>query len=754
MMRTSERGAVAVAATTRMSGAGRRVGDRLVGAMRRHWAAILLALCTLVVVAGQAIWIAMDRQPPIWDPAHYLDLTRGHADAFRAGGVGSFFADVVRADPVRAPLMRMLATPIFLTLGVGPDSALIVNLLLWPVLLAAVYALGRRYYDAKTGLLAAFLTAVIPILTGLGHDFYIEFLLTTLVVLTVLALAHSEGLTRPVPCFALGVCAGLGMLTKITFPLYLVGPGLVYLAIAVGGLARTERRGPRLLRFAGNAVLIVAPLVAIAAFWYGPNLQPSLAYAQWASNGTGSERFGPSDPFQPSEIAAWVIAVINHIISWLYLLLLVVALLLTAVFGRGVAPRMGGQDRSGGVGGGTRMRVIVPLVWFMVPFWYVGLSHNHDIRFLAPTVPAIAILMAVTLLRVPRPRPRRVLLACVVLLGVTQWFAYLFTVPGLPDMVVVRNSVAPAIFWLQGPNGLSYNHAPSGDWQVDEVLTWLARENPTPQGVRPLTIGVLDADIAFNPNTLRYYANARRLPFTFMDVRLDPADTAGASTAIVPPQVCDYLIVARKRADYKDPLEEFNRKLYASLHQSAARASDDRIARIFVQAPAVFPNPEGAVLLLARDNTALPTLTIAHPASAVFDNAIEFLGYDMVPYGKTAEGSVFTMTYYWRAIAPVSKDYQIFVHMLMPQGNRLVAGGDHNPASMSTGPTAGWKPGRVVQTSARMFVPNTLPPGEYPLRVGLHIPDVSLAAITSAPPGSASPDAMGVRAGVFVSPTP
>jgi len=710
--------------------------------LRAHAALIGLGLLALVMIVAQSLWVSMDKQPPSWDPAHYLDLTLGHERALQSRGLSGFFSDVITSDPVRAPLLTMLAAPIFLVVGPGPDRGLILNLLLWPVLLAAVYLLGRRLFSARTGLLAAFLTATTPIIFGLAHEFFIEFLLTALVTVTVLLLLKTDGFTRRGASVALGVVVGLGMLTKVTFPLYVAGPCLVLGIAALSPVVRARRNGGpiagRLARIAVNICIIGAFAVAIPFFWYLHDLKPSWEYAKWASNGAGSLPYGPAQPYKPDEIAKFTLTIINVDISWLYVVVPLIGLALVLVaWWRGWAGALVWRT--------TTVKVLVLAGWFAIPFWYVTLSHNHDPRFLAPAMPAFALLMAGVLARVPKPNTRRALIVGTVVLGTFQWFAALFSVPILPDKIQATTPAGEAIIWWQGPQSRAHNHTPYGNWKVDEILTYLATKNPSTNGVKPLTIGLLTAHPVFNPNTLYFFAHTRQLPFTFIGIDVDPTHPNESSPRI---QECDYILSMQQsgvsgtgRDDPSSPafdsaLQVINKNRVGSLDKKNA-------AQLFIRAPVVFPNPDGQVVLYVRDKKALLQSEISHPVSVIYGEAVEFLGYNLVSYGKTADGQVYNITYYWRALHPVAADYRVFVHV---GDDPIVAGADHVPPA-SVGPTSQWVPGNVVQYTQPLFVPNSLAPGSYPIRLGLFIPDTTIVPITAAPEGTSDPLLMGALIG-------
>lgn len=85
---------------------------------------------------------------------------------------------------------------------------------------------------------------------------------------------------------------------------------------------------------------------------------------------------------------------------------------------------------------------------------------------------------------------------------------------------------------------------------------------------------------------------------------------------------------------------------------------------------------------------------------------------------------VLLVTLTWRALAPVDKDYTVFVHMV-DSGGRLVAQHDGPPAEGAR-PTSGWLPGEEIMDRHVIWLPEGLPPGPYRLLVGLYQGDTRL----------------------------
>ncbi|HRQ36946.1 MAG TPA: hypothetical protein PLD25_03410 [Chloroflexota bacterium] len=112
-----------------------------------------------------------------------------------------------------------------------------------------------------------------------------------------------------------------------------------------------------------------------------------------------------------------------------------------------------------------------------------------------------------------------------------------------------------------------------------------------------------------------------------------------------------------------------------------------------------------------------PYVAAAAPATAVnaiFGNAIELVGYD-----ETVGATAVKLTFYWRSLAPVMADYDVFVHLLDENGN-IVAQADQQPLN-GLAPTGQWQPGDMIRHPLAIPLPPDLPAGVYTLRTGLYL---------------------------------
>jgi hypothetical protein len=104
-----------------------------------------------------------------------------------------------------------------------------------------------------------------------------------------------------------------------------------------------------------------------------------------------------------------------------------------------------------------------------------------------------------------------------------------------------------------------------------------------------------------------------------------------------------------------------------------------------------------------------------YEARANFGGQIELLGYDL-PKRRVRGGEKLSLTLYWHALAPMTENYQTFVHIAQPL--HFVWGQDDRP-NPGDFPTTRWPLDKYVWDAYEIFVPLGTPPGEYTINVGI-----------------------------------
>jgi hypothetical protein len=101
---------------------------------------------------------------------------------------------------------------------------------------------------------------------------------------------------------------------------------------------------------------------------------------------------------------------------------------------------------------------------------------------------------------------------------------------------------------------------------------------------------------------------------------------------------------------------------------------------------------------------------------------------------ETHPGGAILLTLLWQDLAAVDENYQVFVHLLDNQGNKI-AQADGQPVQWLR-PTSTWQPGERIADRYGLLLPDTLPSGEYSIAVGLYHPVTGQRLPVSAGPSS------------------
>jgi 4-amino-4-deoxy-L-arabinose transferase-like glycosyltransferase len=483
-------------------------------------AAIVLAIAAAVV---NGIWLLLNHSVPSWDQAHYLSTTLQYQDALDNGGPVELLRAIKNADPSHGPLFTILMLPLIYVSGPEQSSGLVLNLLIAPVLYFAAGEIAWivfRNWAAR--LLTIVLVAAMPLMVGLFHNVLQDFLLVTLTTLSLLLLLKSEGFRRRGMTVAMALTMGLGTLTKVTFPLFVIGPVLVVSAQVVASALRARKDGDQAasradLRRLGLNLGAAALVYLVVAFtWYGPNFSATLDYVRSTTGGPLAEGAGPSNPYTFDAIASFTTGVVNFHLSWAILLVGLVAVALNwarvkALFARPLRWTPLGN-------------LAFLLSWAVIPYLSVALAKNQDVRLMAPALPAVAILVAGAICAV-RWRAARLALTgfAVVVLGYQTLNHITDVTPGfMPDQAKVEIGSYSAAVQLNG-EPIGYEQLPSPDYGTPaiEYIEEVASNSPGGNTV-PRTVCLLQSEAVVNSNTYRYLASARNDPYVFVDVVTEP----------------------------------------------------------------------------------------------------------------------------------------------------------------------------------------------------------------------------------------
>ncbi|MGH7403905.1 MAG: ArnT family glycosyltransferase, partial [Candidatus Rokuibacteriota bacterium] len=432
-------------------------------APRPALALLFLGLCAITV-----IWVTLDRTPPAWDHANHLGHALSCHRELAEHGLGGLPA-ILEETAFYPPLAPCAAGLLYFVFPVTPLVAQSVMLLSLGLGLLAVFGLASWLWDEWAGLLAAFLYGTAPFVVFSLTNFQLDLPLAAAVAWAVYALARTEAFSQRGWTLGLGLICALGLLTKPTFPVYVLPAVLVEAWRAARAPDRARRLGS-----IGLALLIAA---GISLPWYGPRLMGmpgqflNRSFKQAAESGyapalsSGGLLFYPS--VFPTEIG--------------FLAVLVFLLGLWTVR-RDLRAR----------------RVLWSAA--LVPFAAILLVQNKNVRYALPLIPAAAVVAAGGI-RALAPAWRRALTVACLAAGLLQISMTAFALPDPPNVPVLP--LPPAI-----PARLS-----GADWQHDRILDDLVRLSA---GRPSATVSVVPNHSSFSVSNFRYESARRRLPFDMM----------------------------------------------------------------------------------------------------------------------------------------------------------------------------------------------------------------------------------------------
>lgn len=631
---------------------------------------LILAAAVVLILA----WGRAEKGPTRWDDSWYLAGAVRLFDRFAEEGLAGYWQGFEHALGDKAPLITVLPFPFFCLLGRSTYVIYLVNSVACVALGLALYRLARKWFEEKTALLAVFFALASPLLLGLSRIFLVEYWLTALTVCAVWAAAEWEDTRRWRWLLALGVFFGLGLLAKITFPLF-AGP--------VVAVVLLRAYGKRILALVGAVTLMALPAAALAGPWYWHN------WALVTQRSFKESYFVPTHEVQRASPAALVV-------DYVFMMLndgLSVAHVAAVALGLGLwlARR--------------RDNFLKGAWWYVVP-WVASLpvfvlSENRDLRLIAPLMPALALGVAALFARVGRW-----LTVAVVAVGCAAAVEGSFAMWRVPAIRLGR--------WQVFHSTTSYAFPPNPEyWPLAEVIERLAHRDRLGRDSR-LIVGLGADTWSFNSNNLDLEAVLLKYPVEFHT-------TAYTSNPELVRQIMSrtqYFLW--KEGGTQEPMTRFeggpmtrDYLLHGPLFQEVdfgVGTPDGGKVRLFENAGA---GPD--VFRAARAVDGSPEL----PAVDLnFGNQLQVKGLRL-----TEQDGLFTLALRWRCLSPAAGPYRAFAHVVDADG-KLVGALDHE-ILRGTPRVDEWQPGDEGYEARYLVLPAAKARGTM-LRLGLFHPETGL----------------------------
>lgn len=365
------------------------------------------------------------------------------------------------------PLVTIFPIPFYFIFGKSPIVAVMTNILYLTVLIFSVYGIGKNLYNKQAGLTAAFITSVFPIMFGFSRVYTKEFALVSVVCLSVYFLLKTSYFKNMKYSILLGISIGFGMLTRESYPCFIIGPIIYYVYKSfIPELKKSIRRTLSTDKFK-NLLISTFFGVAVSSCWYVLFFKNIFKYLLSNIHVSNSSELVP--PFYPvggilslSNLTYYIKVLLNYQIGPFYLFLFL-AYLLSYIFYRIIK-----KKKFGGV--------FFLLIWIFIPwivFTFLMNVKMKDPRFVIPYLPALALVISILSLRFYNFKLKRIILVLIFTIGLIQFFGvtyypqyrYLFGLNQIDDVPPLYSIV----LGLQSP----YRE----DWRTQDIFDTIFKNN-------------------------------------------------------------------------------------------------------------------------------------------------------------------------------------------------------------------------------------------------------------------------------------
>ncbi len=472
--------------------------------MNRHLRLSILCPLLLLILIGfhlliNYIWLVKDTAPPTWDPADYLYKSELLYRSLKEGGFSLFMKNFIYEG--YRTLSLFLTFPFYFLFGESEMSAMMVHMTSMAVLCLSLYGIGKVLKDEKTGLLAAYITTTMPLIFGLSRMFFPEFPLVAIVALNVYLLLKSDYFKKTRYNIYLGLSMGLGMLIKITFPLFMIGPFLFILFKRISEEIFLHKQTHPITpsRFIQDVGILILLTLVVSSIWYFPNTAYAIWIFLWGGYGHLTEVHGfDQNVFSPKTILDYQHLVIYRGISSYYFTLFTIALLYYVFLRRVLHKNLT-----------LRQTPYLPVIvlWFLLPLFAFTFATNKDLRFFAPSLPAFGIFLSLLLTSFFQ---KDLYPVYGILLGIPLFSFY--SLSFLPSEMF-NHKIYYVLFGTKFvAMGRGYYNLPpvQEDWKTEQIVDTLRTSVGNSNGASP-QVAIISNQKYFNWDIFKYFSYHQKL---------------------------------------------------------------------------------------------------------------------------------------------------------------------------------------------------------------------------------------------------
>jgi len=446
---------------------------------------VILIGILLFHLINNYIWLKLDKAYLQFDSHwHFLSSLK----AFELIKKFSFFSLLFNLEQIspywHGVFVSYITAPFYFIFGTSQDAGVMINAVIFlSILVFSTYGIGRRLYDRKVGLLAAFIVTMYPVIFNQLRLYMLDLPLAAMVTLGIYLLLCSDNFKDKKYSLLFGITIGLGLLTKFSFTVFIIGPLCIILYRAL-----TQRKKDKDIRqILINLALLLIIILSISSAFYIIKFKYILfrITTPWIK-----VPFNRLPSFYLGSLLIYSRILINNTISFVFFVIFSISLLFFIT-----KKRMENKFL-------LLSPIVIPL-FFLIFIYHIGIS-EHMSRYSMPFLPFIAIISAAGLTSIRCTRLKKTLISFVIVLSIIQFFAISYGIGQLPQKIEVR--IPDSILgvknrWLKNiilfnqnieiiPRISESSHPSACYWENKELLNELMKI-PDGYGVR-VTVSFID----------------------------------------------------------------------------------------------------------------------------------------------------------------------------------------------------------------------------------------------------------------------
>ena len=455
------------------------------------------------------------------------------------------------------PFYHISSAILNLWLGSSYIASAMVNILYFIILLFSLYFIGAKLFDKNVGILAALFISLYPMIFRYSRFFGPDFALTAMICLSVCLLLYTEYFRDKIFSVLFGISLALGMLTKWTFILFLIGP-LTYTLLQMFFLKAGQISIKNSFL---NFIRAIVLGILLSLFWYLPafdivtkRIELFLKHRAFYNPAINGGELKPAQYLpQLDKFLDYLRILINEQVSLLFFAIFLLAIVFYFI---------------------KRRNKLFLILWYAIPYFFLSLSTHKEGRFMLPSLPVIALISAAGLQSIGSKKWKNFLCFTIIILGLFQFIditynsnregkAFSFQMPLLGTIHTLYSPIAEHNRWFCG--------APEKkDWKMSKVANSIARcykyNRYFPGASYSLFIGVIGEDtvvrtIYNTPYIIEYYLEKEtnlNLRYGYVFSLLSNLDILEATVSLEKTDCIIYISKNNSWPEFDDLKEEYN----------------------------------------------------------------------------------------------------------------------------------------------------------------------------------------------------